>query len=328
MNMTTPNNQPLAREQAMSDRLHVVVGAGAVGTAAAREAQARGHRVRLVSRTANAVLDGIEVVKGDASDPASAIEFTTGADVIYNATNPPYHQWGELFPPMQQALLGAAAHNDAVFVAMENVYGYGSPDGESLTEASPFRTQSNKGRVRADMWTELHQWHTAGRANIAAVRASDFYGPMVEDSMVGKRFWTPILGGKRVAWLGDPDVRHTITYTGDIGRALVDVASNPDSWGQAWHVPNAPAVTGRELVQLAQELAGTTGKVATVPMLGLRIAGLFDRAAREMPEMMYQFTQDFIVDGSAHTQRFGWDATPIDEGFRTTIESLRNLVMA
>jgi hypothetical protein len=63
--------------------------AGAIGTAVAREAQTRGHRVRLVSRTGNAVLDGIEVVKGDASDPASAIEFTAGADVIYNATNPP-----------------------------------------------------------------------------------------------------------------------------------------------------------------------------------------------------------------------------------------------
>ncbi len=312
----------------MNEGLHVVVGAGAVGTAVAREAQTRGHRVRLVSRTGNAVLDGIEVVKGDASDPASANDFTTGADVIYGATNPPYHQWGDLFPPMQQALLGAAEHNGAAFIAMENVYGYGSPDGETLTEASPIRPASDKGRIRAEMWNELREWHTAGRANTAAVRASDFYGPLVGDSMVGKGFWTPILDGKKVALLGDPDVRHTITYINDIGRALVDVASNPDTWGQAWHVPNAPAVTGRELVQLAQELAGTTGKVTTVPALGLRIAGLFDRAAREMPEMMYEFTQDFIVDGSAHSQRFGWEATPITEGFRATIESLRNLVTA
>ena len=326
--MKNPSTQPVAGEPTMSEGLHVVVGAGAVGTAVAREAQTRGHRVRLVSRTGNAVLDGIEVVKGDASNPASAIEFTTGADVIYGATNPPYHQWGELFPPMQQALLGAAAHNGAAFIAMENVYGYGSPDGETLTEGSPIRPASDKGRIRAEMWNELLEWHTAGRANTAAIRASDFYGPMVGDSMVGKRFWTPILDGKKVALLGDPDVRHTITYINDIGRALVDVASNPDTWGQAWHVPNAPAATGRELVQLAQELAGTTGNVTSVPALGLRITGLFDRAAREMPEMMYQFTQDFIVDGSAHTQRFGWEATPINEGFRTTIESLRNLVMA
>jgi len=326
--MKDPNTQPVAGEPTTSEGLHVVVGAGAVGTAVAREAQTRGHRVRLVSRTGNTVLDGIEVVKGDASDPASAIEFTTGADVIYNATNPPYHQWGELFPPMQKVLLAAAAHNDAAFIAMENVYGYGSPDGETLTEATPIRPVSNKGRIRAEMWNELHEWHTTGRANTAAVRASDFYGPMVGDSMVGKRFWTPILDGKKVTLLGDPDVRHTITYINDIGRALVDVASNPDTWGQAWHVPNAPAATGRELVQLAQELAGTTGKVAAVPTLGLRIAGLFDPAAREMPEMMYQFTQDFIVDGSAHSQRFGWEATPTTEGFQTTIESLRNLVTA
>jgi len=319
--MKNPSKQSAAGEPTRSAGLHVVVGV-------AREAQARGHRVRLVNRTGNAILDGIESVKGDASDPASAIEFTAGADVIYNATNPPYHQWGELFPPIQQALLVAAAHNDAAFIAMENVYGYGSPDGEALTEASPIRPASNKGRIRVEMWNELHEWHAAGRANTAAIRASDFYGPMVGDSMVGKKFWTPVLAGGKVALLGDPDVLHTITYTGDIGRALVDVASNPETWGQAWHVPNAPAVTGRELVQLAQELAGTTGKVATVPALGLRLAGMFDRSAREMPEMMYQFTQDFIVDGSAHSHRFGWEATPIAEGFRATIEHLRNLAMA
>ena len=267
-------------------------------------------------------------MKGDASDPISAIEFTAEADVIYGAMNPPYRRWGSMFPPLQQALLRAAAHNGAAYIAMENVYGYGSPDGETLTEASPIRPVSDKGRVRAEMSKELSEWHSAGRANTAAIRASDFYGPMGIDSMIGERFWTSILAGKKVALLGEPDVRHTVTYIEDVGRALVDIASNPDTWGQAWHVPNAPATTGRELVQLAQELAGTTGNVAAVPALGLRIAGLFDRAAREMPEMMYQFSQDFIVDGSAHSQRFGWDATPITEGFRTTIESLGNLVTA
>lgn len=49
----------------------------------------------------------------------------TGADVIYGATNPPYHQWRELFPPTQKALLAAAEQNDAAYVAIENVYAYG-----------------------------------------------------------------------------------------------------------------------------------------------------------------------------------------------------------
>jgi hypothetical protein len=76
-----------------------------------------------------------------------------------------------------------------------------STDGETLTEASPIRPVSNKGRIRAEMWNELREWHTAGRANTAAVRPATFT--------------------KKVALLGDPDVRHTITYTNATVLALV-----------------------------------------------------------------------------------------------------------
>src|SRR5215210_6916208 len=70
--------------------LHVVFGAGPVGLAVADELAKRGGRVRLVNRSGRADAPaGVEVVRGDASDPAFTREVSAGASVVYNALTPP-----------------------------------------------------------------------------------------------------------------------------------------------------------------------------------------------------------------------------------------------
>ena len=63
--------------------LHVVFGAGALGHAVAREAIARGHRARIVTRSGKAEVPvGCEVARGDVSDGAAATEAARGASVV------------------------------------------------------------------------------------------------------------------------------------------------------------------------------------------------------------------------------------------------------
>ncbi len=87
---------------------------------------ARDAHVRMVKRNGEAELpDGAALVYGDASDPAFALEASQDAEVLCQALNPPYTQWAELFPPLQQAVLSAAAATRAKLVSLENVYMYG-----------------------------------------------------------------------------------------------------------------------------------------------------------------------------------------------------------
>jgi uncharacterized protein YbjT (DUF2867 family) len=107
---------------------HVIFGTGAIGLATLDALRRRGERVRLVNRSGTApVPDDIEVLGGDASDPAFTTAAAHGAQVVYQTLNPPYPKWVELFPALQASVLAAAQAAGARLVSMENVYMYGAP---------------------------------------------------------------------------------------------------------------------------------------------------------------------------------------------------------
>lgn len=55
----------------------------------------------------------------------------------------------------------------------------------------------------------------------------------------------------------------------------------------------------------------------------VRLGGLFIPAAREMVEMMYQFTDDLVVNHSAYASELGDHATPLTEATTATVSSYR-----
>jgi uncharacterized protein YbjT (DUF2867 family) len=88
---------------------HVIFGTGAIGLATLDALLRRGEQVRMVNRSGSArVPDGVEVVAGDAADPAFTTAVTAGARVVYQTLNPPYDSWAEQFPALQAGVLAAA----------------------------------------------------------------------------------------------------------------------------------------------------------------------------------------------------------------------------
>ena len=47
--------------------------------------------------------------------------------------------------------------------------------------------------------------------------------------------------------------------------------------------------------------------------------GWFNPTIRELGEMLYEFKQPFIVDGSAFEETFGMAPTPLDESIAATV---------
>lgn len=306
--------------------LHVIVGAGPVGSATARLLAARGDRVRLLSRRGGGPdHDGVERVAADATDATDAAVLArnaAGAVALYSCAGPAYHRWRTDWPPLGAALLRAAETTGAVLVTTGNLYGYGAVDGP-ITERLPMRPNSVKGAVRAKLWADALAAHEAGRIRTAEVRGSDYLGAGTLSAFTALVL-PKVLAGKRAAVPADPDAPHSWTHVGDVARTLVAVAADERAWGRPWHVPTAPAVSVRRLAGRAAELAGApAARVTTMPGLVLRLAGLFTPAARAMVEMQYQLRRPFVLDSSAATAAFGIEPTPTDEALRETIDGLR-----
>ena len=310
--MTTPPIEP-------STQRHVVLGAGPVGRAVVAQLLAAGTQPTVVTRSGTQ-LPGALAHRADITDPTALVAALAGADVVHQCAQPAYHRWPEEFPALQAGVVDAVAVCGAVLVVVENLYGYGHVDG-SLTETLALAATTRKGAVRARMHLDLLDAHQAGRIRMVAARASDFFGPHVDGSAFGERFVSQVRASRKVDILGDPDALHTVTFVPDLAVAMVTLAATPRSWGRAWHVPNATAVTQREIVEIAARAAGTTPKIRPVARWQLRALGMFSAPMRETVEMADEFEHDFVVDHSDYVRHFGDHSTSLPDAFAATMRN-------
>jgi nucleoside-diphosphate-sugar epimerase len=302
------------------NELHVIFGAGPVGRAVMSELVANGKRVRIISRSGKIDAPaGVEVVAGDATDPAATRALCAGASVVYNCTNAAYTAWPEQFPPLQAGVMEGAAAAGAKLVVMENLYMYGPTAGRPLTEDLPYAATTRKGRTRARMAEELLTAHANGKVRVAIGRASDFFGPNVRDSAVGERVFASALAGKTAQIIGNPDLPHTYSYVPDIGKGLVLLGERDQALGQAWHLPSAPAVSTRAFIELVYKAAGYAPRLQVLPSLVVRGLGLVMPLMRELAEMLYEFEEPQVVDHSRFARAFGDHATPLSEAIPATV---------
>jgi nucleoside-diphosphate-sugar epimerase len=306
--------------------MHVVFGTGAVGMAVMEALVRRGEPTRMVNRSGKAdVPAGVEVLGGDAADPEFTRRAAAGATVVYQALNPEYHQWSEVFPALQEGVVAGAETADAKLVSMENVYGYGRPAGRPFTEDRPFAAHTRKGQLRARMSEELLAAHRHGRVRVTMGRASDYFGPRGgRQSNLGDRVFEPALAGKTAQVLGNPDMPHTYTFIPDIGEALVVLGEHDAALGEAWHLPSPAPLTTREFVEIAYRAAGHAPRLRSAPNVLVRAIGLVNATMRELAEMLYEFDEPFIVDSAKFERAFGMSATPAADAVEQTVDWYRH----
>ncbi|MEU1835619.1 NAD-dependent epimerase/dehydratase family protein [Micromonospora chersina] len=302
--------------------LHVIVGAGPVGTATARLLAERGERVRVVTRRGTGPAHpAIERIAADAADAERLTALTEGSAALYNCANPAYHRWPLDWPPLAAALLTAAGRTGAVLATVGNLYGYGPVDAP-MTEATPLAATGTKGRVRNRMWADALAAHQAGRARVTEVRGSDYVG--ADGTSLAMMVLPRVLAGQRVFLPVDWDAPHTWTYIPDVARTLVAAATDERAWGRAWHVPSAPAVPMRDLAGRAAALVGAPApRLIRMPYPVLWVAGLANPFARELRETAYQFDRPYVLDSTAATATLGVEPTPLDRVVRETVAALR-----
>lgn len=305
-------------------QVHIVIGAGATGTATALRLVEDGHDVKVITRSGSGPTHpSIELTSLDASDVDQLTHASRGATAIYNCANPPYHKWSSEWPPLAASILGATQATEAVLVTLSNLYGYGQTD--PMRSSDTLQPPSVKGSMRTEMWRQALEAHEAGRVRITEARASDFIGPgLGANGHMGDRVVPRVIAGKSVSLLGRTDVAHSWTAISDVAETMVLLGTDERAWGRPWHVPTDEPLSQAALVHLMCELAAVEPvKVKTVPSIALALGGMVVPALRELKEIMYQFEQPFVLDSSDTTDTFGLKPTPIAETLMRTIDSYR-----
>ncbi|WP_149562716.1 NAD-dependent epimerase/dehydratase family protein [Streptomyces cacaoi] len=307
------------------DGLHVVLGAGPAGTTLAEELARRGHPVRLVNRTGKGEpVAGVERRKGDVGSPEGALAAVEGASVVHHCVNVAYQHQVEVLPGVQEAVLEAAARVGARLVVLDTLYPYGETGGEVMTEETPWRATSAKGRMRAELDRRYLEAHRSGRVPVALGRAADFTGPRVLNSTLGAAVFPGALTGGEVLAFGDIDLPHSYSDIRDVAAGLAVLAERPEGDGRVWHLPVAPARTTREIHRLIEE---QTGRPLNVTVLDeARPFGPFDRTFMDSyAEMFYQHTEPQIMDSTAFEEAFAVRPHTLEDTVRATLDWYRNL---
>jgi nucleoside-diphosphate-sugar epimerase len=295
--------------------IHVVVGAGPVGSAVARLLLAQGHTVKVVTRS-GAGIDGTERIAADAADAARLTEICAGAAAIYNCVNPPYDKWATAWPPIADALLTAAEQTGAVLAVTGNLYVYGEVHGP-MTEDTPMAATGVKGGVRRAMTEQALARSAAGRIRYVEVRGSDYVGG---NSLLSTIVAPALRKGRRAYVPADLDAPHSWTSTDDVARLLVLVAQDERAWGQVWHVPSTTR-TVRELVALAAAQLGAEAKVSALPYAAVWAFGLVNPFVKELRETQHQFRGPFVLDASKAERTFGMRPEPLDVAVRRDLQA-------
>lgn len=306
------------------DGLQVVLGAGAIGLTVARELDKKGSQVRIVNRAGNAqVPGGVETIAADLSDLQAAREATDGAAVVYNAVNPPYHKWVDLFPPIHTNVIDAATRAGARLVMADNLYMYGRPGDKPMSEDSPVTPATTKGELRARMAAQLFDAHERGDLEVVVGRASDYFGPLGLTSQMGERVFGPLLAGKKAQVMGDPDTRHTYTYLPDIGRSLVTLGASNVAAGQVWHIPSPGAMTTRQFIGAIADQLDTHPGISVMPPALFAVLSWFSPTLKAVREEVFQVESDWVMDDSKYRKAFGHGETPLGEAIAATLEWYR-----
>jgi nucleoside-diphosphate-sugar epimerase len=267
-----------------------------------------------------------EIHAADLADPAAAVQAARGVDVILYVVGVPYTNF-ELHPELMQVTVDAAvAAGVRKLAVVSSVYSYGVPETRTVSETHPRNPPSLKGRMRKQQEDIAFQAQLDGKLESLVVRLPDFYGPWA-DASLGNMILRAALAGKPADWLGSPDKPHEFVYVPDTGAVIVELASRPDCYGQAWNFAGPSEIRGAEFMTLVYRQVQMEPKWRTIGRTKLKIGGLVDPMLKELVEMHYLFETPVILDDSKLRTKLGTvQKTPYGAGIEKTLAWMRSQV--
>lgn len=298
---------------------------GTIGNVLARSLTQYTDKIRLVSRNPKKINESDILVSADLLSIDDTLKAVEGSDVVYLTVGLKYdiNIWRTQWPKLMKNVIEACKKNNSKFVFFDNIYIYGKVDGW-ITEDSPIKPDSEKGKVRAELHKMIMNEVEQGNLKAMIARAADFYGPDTPLGFVNVLVFDNYKKGKKAQWMLDVNKKHTFTYTPDAGKATAILGNTESAYNQVWHLPTDKNVlTGKEFIELAAKASGVKPEYTVLKKWMLNMVGLFVKEIKENNEMLYQNNSDYLFDSTKFEKALNYQPVSYEEGIKTTVESIR-----
>ncbi len=305
--------------------MHTILGSGGIiATEIAKNLSQKNHKLRLVSRHPAKINPNDETCVADLTKQDEVIAAVKDSDVVYLTVGLAYNTsiWEQYWPIVMGNVINACKKNNTRLVFFDNVYMYGKVDGW-MREDTPMNPCSRKGEVRAKISQQLLDEISAGNLTAMICRSADFYGPNASNTFVLPMVFERLKKGKSANWIANANLKHSMTYTPDAGKAVALLANTESAFNQIWHLPtDKNALTGQQFIEQVAEYFSVKPNYSILSRWMMRAAGLFNPLAKESVEMLYQNEYEYLFDSSKFEKAF-FMPTEYKQGIALTAASLK-----
>jgi nucleoside-diphosphate-sugar epimerase len=263
----------------MQNAINLVTGAtGLLGSHIAEKLRQADQPVRALVRPGSdaSFLEGIgvEIARGDVTDPASLQAAMEGVGTVYHAAARvgdwgPWHEYVAITIEGTCNVIEAARQAGVGrFLHISSISAYGHPDGEGLVldESAPLGQDLHKWSYysRAKVEAEKIVWsaHHRGDVPVTVIRPSWLYGERDRASM--PRLIRAIRTGK-AKLIGDGTNRLNLTYAGNEAAGCILAAESDKAVGEAYNICNDGEITQAEYLNAIAERIGAEPVTRKVP---------------------------------------------------------------
>ncbi|MGP0065310.1 MAG: NAD-dependent epimerase/dehydratase family protein [Isosphaeraceae bacterium] len=263
---------------AVGDRVLVTGATGLLGSHLAERLTARGNRVRALvrpgSRTEFLETLGVEIIRGDLTDPVASAAATTDVAQVYHCAAK-VGDWGT-WPEFQTGCMdatrmlaeaaGRAGVDRFLHISSTSAYGHPRDRQRPVDESEPLGQNiwlmDYYTRSKVDCEQILWDLSRAGRLPLTVIRPSWLFGE--RDRTTVPRFLREF-GRKGVLILGKGGNPLSAVYAGVVADAAILAANDPGSRGEAYNITSQGPITQQEFLDMIADALNVPRETRHIP---------------------------------------------------------------
>ena len=312
---------------------------GCVGSNLAELMVSKGHSVRALVRPSSDTRflesQGVELCRGDLTDPRSLCEAARGIDVVFHCAAV-VSDWANLeemrlvnVKGLETLLEACKSEGVKRFVYMSSMVVLGMGRQDNLDESAPYvYTGDNYNTTKIEAEELVRRFERDPGLPVTIVRAPYVYGP--RDRQMFPRILQYLRSG-RYAYIGGGRNPFTLVYAKNLADGLLRAAEAPGAEGALYNITDGAPVTRRRLIEKIADEMGIERPKKNIPYpVAVIICFLCEFTAKilrlKTPPILNRFKLKFMCtyltfDISKARRELGYGPDiPFDEAIRETVD--------